>query len=62
MPLSAICHSAIKARLERKHEDRKRAGAAWQGSRLLFTTRYGTEINAGEIVLSGQQSRRSAST
>jgi integrase len=44
MPLPDICLTALRARIARKERDRDAAGTAWQGSVLLFTTRYGTEI------------------
>lgn len=44
MPLPDICRAGLKLRLARKARDREQAGAAWQGSPLVFTTRYGAEI------------------
>ena len=44
MPLPAICVSALRSRVERKAEDKAKAGIAWQGSKLVFTTSLGTEI------------------
>jgi integrase len=45
IPLPDICLTALRNQLERREADRLRAGAAWQGSRLVFTTRYGREVD-----------------
>ncbi|MFG3422347.1 tyrosine recombinase XerC [Micromonospora sp. NPDC048063] len=43
LPLPDICAAALDLRHAAKN-DRDQAGIAWQGSRLLFTTRYGTPV------------------
>jgi integrase len=44
LPLPDICATALKFRREQQEHDRAVAGPKWQGSRLVFTTRYGTPI------------------
>ncbi|MGC5334760.1 tyrosine-type recombinase/integrase [Micromonospora sp. DT62] len=44
LPLPDICAAAIALRQQARKNDRDQAGIAWQGSRLLFTTRYGTPV------------------
>ncbi|MEU4566314.1 site-specific integrase [Micromonospora sp. NPDC023956] len=44
LPLPDICATALDLRKSAKKNDRDQAGIAWQGSRLLFTTRYGTPV------------------
>jgi integrase len=44
LPLPDICATALDLRHAAKKNDRDQAGIAWQGSRLLFTTRYGTPV------------------
>jgi hypothetical protein len=44
MPLPEICRTALRERFIRRSRDRARASVAWQGSKLVFTTRFGTEI------------------
>ncbi|WP_433530319.1 tyrosine-type recombinase/integrase [Micromonospora sp. CA-263727] len=44
LPLPDICAAALDLRQSARKKDRDQAGIAWQGSRLLFTTRYGTPV------------------
>ncbi|MBW4703676.1 site-specific integrase [Micromonospora sp. RL09-050-HVF-A] len=44
LPLPDICAAALDLRQQARKNDRDEAGIAWQGSRLLFTTRYGTPV------------------
>ncbi|NLU80315.1 site-specific integrase [Micromonospora sp. HNM0581] len=44
LPLPDICAAALDLRQQARKADRDEAGIAWQGSPLLFTTRYGTPI------------------
>ncbi|WP_018801724.1 tyrosine-type recombinase/integrase [Salinispora arenicola] len=44
LPLPDICAAALDLRQQARQADRDQAGIAWQGSPLLFTTRYGTPI------------------
>jgi integrase len=44
LPLPEICAAALQERATAKDEDRRAAGIEWQGSKLLFTTKYGTPI------------------
>ncbi|MFI6230067.1 tyrosine-type recombinase/integrase [Micromonospora echinospora] len=44
LPLPDICATALDLRQQARKNDRDQAGIAWQGSRLLFTTRYGTPV------------------
>lgn len=44
LPLPEICTTALRLRRVNQEEDRKRAGAAWQGTRLVFTTRLGGPV------------------
>ncbi|MBO4209070.1 tyrosine-type recombinase/integrase [Micromonospora echinofusca] len=44
LPLPDICAAALGLRQQARKNDRDQAGIAWQGSRLLFTTRYGTPV------------------
>lgn len=44
LPLPDICAAALDLRQLARKADRDEAGIAWQGSRLLFTTRYGTPV------------------
>ncbi|MFY1679994.1 tyrosine-type recombinase/integrase [Micromonospora sp. WMMD730] len=44
LPLPDICAAALDLRQQARKHDRDQAGIAWQGSPLLFTTRYGTPI------------------
>jgi integrase len=44
LPLPGICAAALDLRQSARKNDRDQAGIAWQGSRLLFTTRYGTPV------------------
>jgi integrase len=44
LPLPDICLTALSIRRVEQSGDRKAAGAVWQGSPLVFTTRNGTPI------------------
>ncbi|SCF32018.1 Site-specific recombinase XerD [Micromonospora matsumotoense] len=44
LPLPDICAAALDLRQQARKNDCDEAGIAWQGSRLLFTTRYGTPV------------------
>ncbi|TDC01432.1 site-specific integrase [Micromonospora fluostatini] len=44
LPLPDICAAALTLRQQARKADRDEAGIAWQGSRLLFTTRFGTPV------------------
>ncbi|MEU6074911.1 site-specific integrase [Micromonospora sp. NPDC047074] len=44
LPLPDICAAGLDLRQQARKNDRDQAGIAWQGSRLLFTTRYGTPV------------------
>jgi integrase len=49
LPLPNICATALALRQQAKKNDRDQAGIAWQGSRLLFTTRYGTPVEPRNV-------------
>ncbi len=44
LPLPGICTTALELRRQYQHLDRADAGPAWQGDKLVFTTRYGTPV------------------
>jgi integrase len=44
LPLPQICTTALTLRRAEQQLDREKAGPAWQGDKLVFTTRYGTPI------------------
>lgn len=44
LPLPVICTTALQLRRERQDQERTSAGPAWQGGKLVFTTRYGTPV------------------
>jgi integrase len=44
LPLPDICTTALRLRRDQQINDRVAAGPAWQGDKLVFTTRYGTPI------------------
>jgi integrase len=44
LPLPQICTTALNLRRAGQQHDRDEAGPAWQGDKLVFTTRYGTPI------------------
>lgn len=44
LPLPDICVTALRLHHTRQEAARRQAGVAWQGSRLVFTTQYGTPI------------------
>jgi len=44
LPLPAICVAALQLRRTQQDEAESRAGSAWQGAGLVFTTRWGTPI------------------
>lgn len=50
LPLPAVCVKALRMRRAQQTGDRKAAGDAWQDSRgLIFTTKYGTPIEPGNL-------------
>ncbi len=44
LPLPEICSTALRLRKAEEAYARELAGAAWQGGKLIFTTRWGTPI------------------
>jgi integrase len=40
---------ALRLHREQQEKARKRAGETWQDLDLVFTTRHGTELNAGNV-------------
>lgn len=44
LPLPDICLAALRYRQQRQHAAQQLAGPAWQGSKLVFTTQYGTPV------------------
>jgi integrase len=44
LPLPDLCITALKLRKQQQDADKERAGKAWLGTGLVFTTRYGTPI------------------
>lgn len=44
LPLPGICIAALTLRRERQNRDQAAAGSAWQGTRLVLSTRFGTPI------------------
>ncbi len=44
LPLPDICLAALRLRLDEQDAAREQAGARWQASDLVFTTRWGTPI------------------
>ena len=44
LPLPDICTTALRLRHDQEQRDKATAGPAWQGDKLVFTTRYGTPI------------------
>ncbi|MFE0374161.1 tyrosine recombinase XerC [Streptomyces inhibens] len=50
LPLPALCLKALRMRRAQQIGDRKAAGDLWQGSQdLIFTTKYGTPIEPGNL-------------
>ncbi|MES5819104.1 site-specific integrase [Streptomyces sp. RG80] len=50
LPLPALCLKALRMRRAQQTGDRKAAGELWQGSHdLVFTTKYGTPIEPGNL-------------
>lgn len=50
LPLPGLCVSALRLRRQQQERARKAAGKLWQESRgLVFTTRYGTPIEPGNL-------------
>jgi integrase len=50
LPLPALCLKALRMRRAQQHGDRKAAGDLWQDDRgLVFTTKYGTPIEPGNL-------------
>jgi integrase len=44
LPLPDICAVALRLREAEEAEAREKAGSAWQGGKLIFTTKWGTPI------------------
>ncbi len=44
LPLPDICAAALKLREAEEADAREKAGSAWQGGKLIFTTKWGTPI------------------
>ncbi len=44
LPLPDICAAALKLRKTEEADARAKAGTAWQGGKLIFTTKWGTPI------------------
>ncbi|HEX6403696.1 MAG TPA: site-specific integrase [Pseudonocardiaceae bacterium] len=44
LPLPDICAAALKLRATEEADAREKAGTAWQGGKLIFTTKWGTPI------------------
>lgn len=44
LPLPSICTAALRLRRTEQARARDHAGPAWQGDKMVFTTRYGTPI------------------
>lgn len=50
LPLPDLCLTALRQRRQRQAADRKAVGELWQGTHgLIFTTRYGTPIEPGNL-------------
>jgi integrase len=50
LPLPALCLKALRMRRAQQEGDRKAAGELWQDTRgLIFTTKYGTPIEPGNL-------------
>jgi integrase len=50
LPLPALCLKALRMRRAQQEGDRKAVGDLWQGDRdLVFTTKYGTPIEPGNL-------------
>lgn len=50
LPLPAVCIKALRMRRGQQSGDRKAAGDGWQDDRgLVFTTKYGTPIEPGNL-------------
>lgn len=50
LPLPGLCHKALRIRRAQQLGDRKAAGESWQDARgLVFTTKYGTPIEPGNL-------------
>ncbi|THA25775.1 site-specific integrase [Streptomyces sp. RKND-216] len=50
LPLPELCLGALRKRLGQQEQDRQKAGDLWQdGHGLIFTTRYGTPIEPGNL-------------
>ncbi|MFD9265770.1 tyrosine recombinase XerC [Streptomyces goshikiensis] len=60
LPLPALCLKALRIRRAQQTGDRKAAGELWQDSRgLVFTTKYGTPIEPGNLTrMFGLRARR----
>ena len=44
LPLPDVCAAALQDRAAVKDDDLRAAGIGWQGSALLFTSKYGTPV------------------
>jgi integrase len=44
LPLPDVCAAALKLRKAEEADAREKAGSAWQGGKLIFTTKWGTPI------------------
>lgn len=49
LPMPDICMAALRIRRTQQVEARRKAGELWQESQLVFTTRYGTPIEPGNL-------------
>jgi integrase len=50
LPLPALCLKALRMHRAQQQGDRKAAGQQWQDTRgLIFTTKYGTPIEPGNL-------------
>jgi integrase len=50
LPLPDVCRTALVMRRAQQHADRKAAGDLWQDRHgLIFTTKYGTPIEPGNL-------------
>ncbi|MGW6879803.1 site-specific integrase [Streptomyces goshikiensis] len=60
LPLPALCLKALRIRRAQQIGDRKAAGELWQDNRgLVFTTKYGTPIEPGNLTrMFGLRARR----
>ena len=45
LPMPAICVTALRHRNDQQDEAKAATGSAWQGGKLIFTTRNGTPVD-----------------